>query len=85
MVNGELNNNVLNKLKEYEAQGKQITIWTDGDLEELTQKLRSLGVQYPIKSKFDFGGANAEIVIDNDDQNTFFAKTRIFPKEFIKV
>jgi len=86
LFNGEeLNNATLEKLKELEVQGKTITLWTDGDIGSLQKLLDKAGIKYPLKSKIDHAGASAEIVIDNDDQNTFSAKTRIFAKKFIKV
>lgn len=86
LFNGEeLNQNTLNKLKELESQGKNITLWTDGDINQLQKLIEENGITYPLKSKIDHAGASAEIVIDNDDENTFSAKTKIFAKKFIKV
>jgi len=86
LFNGEeLNNSTLEKLKELEAQGKTITLWTDGDIGSLQTLLDKEGIKYPLMSKIDHAGASAEIVLDNDDQNTFSAKTKIFAKKFIKI
>jgi len=86
LFNGEeLNTATLEKLKEFEAQGKTITLWTDGDVSNLQKLLDKEGIIYPLKSKVDHAGASAEIVIDNDDQNTFSAMTKIYAKKFIKI
>ena len=85
LIKDEVNSKVLDILKDYESQGKTITLWTDGDIVELQKVLQEKGVSYSLKSKRDFAGAIAEIVIDNDDKNTFASKTRIFPQEFIYV
>lgn len=86
LFNGEeLNQNTLNTLKDLESQGKNITLWTDGDTNQLQKLLDKNGITYPLKSKIDHAGASAEIVIDNDDQNTFSAKTKIFAKKFINL
>ena len=86
LFNGEeLNQDTLNKLKEFESQGKNITLWTDGETTKLQELLNKNSITYPLKSKIDHAGASAEIVIDNDDENTFSAKTKIFAKKFIKV
>lgn len=86
LFNGdELNTKTLDMLKEFEAQGKNITLWTDGDITKLQVLLDNAGIKYPLKSKIDHAGASAEIVIDNDDNNTFSAKTKIYAKKFIKV
>lgn len=86
LFNGEeLNRDTLLKLEEFEKEGKRITLWTDGDVTQLQELLEKNNVKYPLKSKIDFAGACAEIVIDNDDNNTFSGKTKIFAKTFIKV
>jgi len=86
LFNGEeLNTKTLDMLKEFEAQGKNITLWTDGDITKLQTLLNNAGIKYPLKSKIDHAGASAEIVIDNDDNNTFSAKTKIYAKKFIKI
>ncbi len=86
LFNGEeLNQDTLNTLKDLESQGKNITLWTDGDTNQLQTLLDKNGITYPLKRKIDHAGASAEIVIDNDDQNTFSAKTKIFAKKFIYI
>jgi hypothetical protein len=85
LVNGDLNQSTIELLREYEQQGKKITIWTDGDIETLVATLTSLGFVYPLKSKFDYAGARAEIVIDDKDEYTFSAMTKISAKKFICV
>ena len=86
LLNGdELNHETLELLKKYETEGKDITLWTNGDVDIIQPILYLHGVMYPLKSKVDHAGASAEIVIDNEDNNTFFAKTKIYAKKFIKV
>jgi hypothetical protein len=86
LFNGEeLNTKTLDMLKEFEAQGKNITLWTDGDITKLQMLLDKAEIKYPLKSKIDHAGASAEIVIDNEDNNTFSAKTKIYAKKFIKI
>ncbi len=84
VVNGAINQIVLDKLLAYEKEGKVVTLWTDGDISTLQQVLDSNGITFPLKSKFDYAGAMAEIVIDDADENTFKARTKIYPKHFIK-
>lgn len=85
LVEGQLNKSVVVKLQEYEQQGKTITLWSDGNIGELKLKLESLGVTYHLKSKFDHAGATAEIVIDDQDEYTFGARTKISAEKFINV
>lgn len=85
IVNGEINKEILEKLNLYEKEGKMITLWTDGDKDELQKILDGNNIKYPLQSKFDYAGAVAEIVIDDSDENTFNARTKIYAKEFIQV
>lgn len=85
LIDGVLQEAVLTQLHDYAAQGSQVTIWTLGNVAELEPIIRNAGVQYPVRSKMDYSGAIAEIVIDNDSEETFRAKTRITPKQFIQV
>jgi hypothetical protein len=85
LIDEKINETVLMLLQKYETEGKTITIWTDGDIAEIEPKLRTLGVTYPIKSKFDHAGAIAEIAIDDQDEFTFGARTKISAEKFIRV
>lgn len=85
LVDEKLNETVLTLLQKYETEGKTITIWTDGNIVEIEPKLRTLGITYPIKSKFDHAGAIAEIAIDDQDEFTFGARTKISAEKFIRV
>lgn len=76
---------ILNQLKKYEKSGKAITLWTDGNISELSVLLKSQDVHYPLKSKAEFAGAIVEIAIDNDPLGDFQRKTHISPEEFLHV
>ncbi len=82
---GSINQNVLDMLRQYANDGMAITVWTDGDVKELSSKLQKLGVMYAVKSKFDFAGAIAEIVLDDMDEFSFTARTKIYAETFIRV
>ncbi len=85
LIDGAIQEAVLEQLHNYAVQGSQVTIWTLGSVSELEPIIRSAGIQYPVRSKVDYSGAIAEIVIDNDSEETFRAKTQITPKQFIRV
>ncbi len=85
LIDGAVQRAVLQQLHDYEAQGLPVTIWTLGDIGELEPIIRNAGIAYPIRNKMDYSGAIAEIVIDNDSEETFRAKTQITPKQFIQV
>ena len=85
LVGGSINGLVSRLLQSYEKEGLPITIWTLGNVSEFEPIIRSAGIQYPVRSKMDYSGAIAEIVIDNDSEETFRTKTQITPKQFIRV
>ncbi len=84
IVNGNINEKVLSVLKKYETEGKQITLWTDGNPEDISKILISKKVNYSLNKKLDFAGAEVEIAIDNMDEFTFNAHTKISSKIFIQ-
>lgn len=85
LVYGELNLDVVEMLESFEEKGKEVALWTDGDTDKLSSELKEFGVEYPVRSKIDFAGATAEIVIDDLDQFSFSARTKIRAEEFIQV
>lgn len=85
LVDGIPQESVLAMLQEYESQGVPVTIWTLGNVAELGTVIQQAGIHYPVRSKMDYTGAIAEIVIDNDSEETFRARTKITPKTFIRV
>lgn len=85
LINDMLQEEVLNKLNAYSEQGLTVTIWTLGDVEHYSRLIGSMGIKYPVRSKMDYFGATAEIVIDDDSEESFRAKTKINPKKFIRV
>lgn len=85
LVDGILQEQVLDQLEAFEAQGLSITIWTLGSLEELEPLIQGAGIRYPVKNKAHFSGAIAEIVIDDEAEEVFRAKTLITPKLYIRV
>lgn len=84
-TNGQLNNRVLELLKSQEAEGKEVTLWTDGKLSELQPLLDAKSISYPLHAKRDYAGAIVEMAIDDMDEHSFSAITKIFAKEFKQV
>lgn len=83
--NGVLNANVLATLNDNEAKGKEITLWTDGNLPELQALLDANSINYPLRAKRDFAGAIVEIAIDDMDEHSFSALTKVYAERFIRV
>ncbi len=84
LVEGKVNEKVVAMLARYEGQGKTIMLWSDGDIKVLAETLANLGITYPLTSKFDHAGAIAEIVIDDQDEFTFGARTKIAAETFLR-
>jgi hypothetical protein len=80
----ELNEKVLAQLKEY-AKTKPVTLWTGGDLDRVKKLVRSLGVEWPVVSKYDFDGCTVEIAIDDLPKEKFEKDYRISSQKFIQV
>lgn len=79
----KLRQEVVDLLKKYESEWKEIVIWTWWDVELKKKYLRSLWITRPVVSKYDYAGATAEIVLDDTDQNAFIAQSKIYPETYI--
>ena len=84
-ANGVLQNATLETLKKHEAEGKEITLWTDGNIAELQSLLDANGITYKLHAKRDYAGAIVETAIDDMDENSFTALTKIYAEKFIRV
>lgn len=81
-----INQEVLQKLQEYEKQWKEVYIFTWWNLQEKQKLLDKFGIKYKLVSKYDMAWWEAEIVIDDtEDKNKFFIESKIFAKEYIPV
>lgn len=78
-----LRQSVVDLLKKYEQEGKEIFIRTWGDVKKKEAYLRTLGITRPVVNKYDYAGATAEIVIDDTDQNAFIVQSKIYPETYI--
>lgn len=68
IVDGKLNEGVMETIKLYEGFGKEIIIFSGGSPDELTSRLRTLGLPekyLPVKSKKDFQGKILERLVDD--------------------
>lgn len=79
----KLRQSVVDLLKKYETEGKDIYIWTGGDVQKKAAYLKSLWITRPMVNKYDYAWATAEIVIDDTDQNTFILQSKILPETYI--
>ncbi len=85
LLDGNINQKILEMLRTYEAEGKTVTLWTDGDIAKLSEILLHNGITYPLHAKTEFAGAQVAIAIDDMDEFTFNAHTKILPKKFVQV
>jgi hypothetical protein len=85
LQNGAVNQAVLKMLKDFEAEGKQIILWTNGNLDEIRAELNGHAIGYKLRSKNDFAGMTVEIAIDDMGEEAFSGATNIRAEKFIKI
>lgn len=61
----EIQPEVLEMLKAYEAEGKTISLWSGGELKDFRKRLAELEIIWPLLSKYDFEGCVVEIAVDD--------------------
>ncbi len=79
----KLRSKVVEALKKYESEWKEIFIWTWWDVEQKAAYLKSLWINWPVVSKYDYSWATAEIVVDDTDINLFKLQSKITPETYI--
>lgn len=67
------------------ANGGPITVWTGGDVELLTTKLRDVGVYWKIVSKYAMRGTAVQVIIDDQPEAVFVSEYGITCQEYIQV
>lgn len=72
-------------LAEEIASGGPVTLWTGGNIHDLTKKVRDAGVLYKIVSKHVMRGANVRTVIDNLPAPVFQDVVGVGYKEYIQI
>jgi hypothetical protein len=85
-VNGKENEKVTKLLDQCMNDGENVTIWTDGNIEEMKAHAKlPAWIICQLKSKHDFAGAKAKVVIDDMREYEFSALTKISAETFIHV
>lgn len=89
LIKGEkLNEEIFNKLVEYEGKGVPVNIWTGGDTERIEKIINSFSVlkgKWLILNKYNYYGFEAEIVIDDMPEKEFSEMYRIKFREYVQV
>lgn len=83
--NLKFNQNIIDMIKKYEKEWKEIIIRTQWNLEMKQKLLDEAKLPYVIKSKTDYKWATVEIAIDNDDPELLLANAKIKAEKYIKV
>ncbi len=81
---GQIRSEVIT-LAEEKAKGGPITVWTGGNIHELSGQLRKAGILYKIVAKETMRGARVRVVIDNQPEATFKSEYGIDYEEYIQV
>jgi hypothetical protein len=86
LQDGSINAEVLKMLEQFTAEGKNVMIWTGGNLDEAKAKIAGTALEkFPVVSKLDYTGATAEIVIDNVSVEKFCLQYGIKPQKYVRV
>lgn len=85
LVLGIPNNPVMDFLQKMKTEGNRVTLWTDGNPKAIRMMLHDFGISYPLHKKSDYAGGLVEIAIDDMDEYSFSALTKISAKKFIRV
>jgi hypothetical protein len=84
-TNKTFNQDVIDLVKKYEQEGKQIRLWTQGNVELKQKLLDEAGLPYIVESKTDYKGWTVEISIDNDSEETLYGKAKIKSDHHVQV
>ena len=84
-TNKAFNQDVIDLVKKYEQEGKQIKIWTQGNTELKQKLLDEAGLAYIVESKTDYKWWTVEISIDNDSEETLYGKAKIKSEHHVQV
>lgn len=84
LIDNKVNIQLLITLRQL-SKWKQITLWTDGDLEEIKKVLLANHITWKLVSKYLFAGAEVETAIDDDEYEVFQAKYGIKAKDYCKL
>ena len=80
-----VNQAVLANLERLEGEGREITLWTGGDLKKVRPRLHDVGIFYTLVSKHDFRGAEVEVAIDDLSQADFEQEYGITAKQYLQM
>ena len=81
----EINSKVLELIKQFQNEGKEITIRTLGDLPKKQEILDKAGIPFTVKSKADFKGATVEITVDDRGEHDLYDNIKIKTERHIQV
>jgi len=79
----EIQLEVLTMLKVYETEGKTISLWSGGEIDEFRKRLAKLEISWPLLSKCDFEGCVVEIAIDDKPAREIEKEYGIRAEQFV--
>jgi len=85
LFRGDELNAELVAMLEQEAKFRPVTIWTGGDLKELSKKLRAAGLRWKLASKHWMRGASVARAYDDEPRADFVAKYGVTAGEYIQI
>lgn len=82
--NGNIRHEVL-ALAQQKAGSGPITVWTGGDIENLSKQLRKAGIFWKIVSKQTMRGASVRVIIDDQPEDSFKSNYGVEYQEYIQI
>lgn len=66
-----LNQEVVDLLRQFESEGRSITLWTGGDAESTHEKISHFNLPWEMVSKDKYRGQAVEIAIDDEGVESY--------------
>ncbi len=84
-IKKEFNQNVIDLISQYQKDGKKITIFTLGNLEEKQALLDNIWLDFKVESKIDYKGAMLEILLEDESEEKVYANAKLKAETYIKI
>jgi hydroxymethylpyrimidine pyrophosphatase-like HAD family hydrolase len=81
----ELNPKTLDIIKQFQSEGKEVTVRTLGDVAKVQALLDEANIPLKVKSKVEFKGGTVEIAVDDLPEEELFTIINVKAEKYIQV
>ncbi|MDR2415130.1 MAG: hypothetical protein LBD75_00490 [Candidatus Peribacteria bacterium] len=85
MEKKEFKPEILDLIKQFQREGKEVTVRTLGDVAKVQVLLDKANIPWKVKSKVDFKGGTVEIAIDDLSEEELFNIIKVKSEKYIQV